>query len=48
VSKTLELLNERYPTEFAKEKVEVRAAGDSNIVPSASAVETRAKKGATP
>jgi hypothetical protein len=43
VTKTLELLNERYPSEFAREKVEVRAAGDSNIVPAASAITTRKK-----
>jgi hypothetical protein len=47
VSKTLELLNERYPTEYAKEKAEVRAEGDSNIVPSANAMDVRAKPAAT-
>jgi hypothetical protein len=47
VSKTLELLNERYPSEYAKEKPEVRAEGDSNIVPSAGAMDVRTKPAAT-
>jgi hypothetical protein len=40
-TKTLALLNEKYPTEFAKEKDEKRAVGDSSQVAPARAVTIR-------